>query len=238
MARLDFANLTRFRAALTAPILDHCAWPAPCADDQACVRVGSCTESDAIDQWVPSLHTSRNWLVCCTTYRRARLPWPACSPHPPDRKQQARGTCPCQGHTDAHPKEGRMSSRIANETWFLHIDALALHSISAKSEQTAQSGPKWALACRVEDAVTITCRRIAWSIINPVLLSWVANGICLLDFAIWPAVWSVHCRRSAQISPGRDSWNGNRVVVRLGHVRCIDGRCESVGASSARLGQR
>lgn len=64
MARLDFANLTRFRAELTAPILDHCAWPAPCADDQACVRVGSCTESDAIDQWVPSLHTSWNWLVC------------------------------------------------------------------------------------------------------------------------------------------------------------------------------
>lgn len=63
IARLDFANLTRFRAALTAPILDHCAWPAPCADDQACVRVGSCTESDAIDLWVPSLHTSRNWLL-------------------------------------------------------------------------------------------------------------------------------------------------------------------------------
>lgn len=32
-----------------------------------------------------------------------------------------------------------MSSRVANETWFLHIDALVLHLISAKSEQTAQA---------------------------------------------------------------------------------------------------
>ena len=31
-----------------------------------------------------------------------------------------------------------MSSRVANKTWFLHIDALVLHLISAKSERTAQ----------------------------------------------------------------------------------------------------
>lgn len=36
-----------------------------------------------------------------------------------------------------------MSSRVANKTWFLHIEALMLHLTSAKSEQTARADPTW-----------------------------------------------------------------------------------------------
>lgn len=97
-----------------------------------------------------------------------------------------------------------MSSRVANKTWFLHIDALVLHLISAKSEQTAQADLHGLWFARVRMQSRPRAERIAWSIINLALRSWIARGICLLDSATWPALCSVPDGRSAQISSGRD----------------------------------